>query len=87
MTQYQTSTPRAAFGLSAVAMTALTMGVFVVMPAKMEAHVHESSILAASTVSKLASTSTPDPAASELIVAHETEVAPCTLALPEKSSP
>jgi hypothetical protein len=87
MTQYQISTPRASVGLSAIAMTALTIGVFVVMPAKMEAHVHEPGILSASTVTKLASTSALDAAASDLIVAHETAVAPCALSLPERSSP
>ena len=34
MKGYEPSTPRAAFGLTAVAMTAITMGVLVILPAK-----------------------------------------------------
>ena len=36
MKRYEPSTPRAALGLSAVAMTAITLGVLVVLPAKIE---------------------------------------------------
>jgi hypothetical protein len=36
MKRYEPSTPRAALGLSAVAMTAITVGAMVVLPAKIE---------------------------------------------------
>jgi hypothetical protein len=36
MKKYKPSTPRAAAGLTAVAMVAITMGAFVVLPAKLE---------------------------------------------------
>jgi hypothetical protein len=54
---YETSTPRVAFGITAVAMTAITIGVLVVMPARMYADSHEPGVLAASNVTTLASTS------------------------------
>jgi len=40
MHRYETSTPRVAFGIAAVAMTAITIGVLVVMPVRMEADSH-----------------------------------------------
>lgn len=36
MNNYQSSTPRVALGIAAVAMTAVTFGVFIVMPAMVE---------------------------------------------------
>jgi hypothetical protein len=36
MNRYEPSTPRAALGLTAVAMAAITMGVLVVLPAKLD---------------------------------------------------
>ena len=57
MHRYETSTPRVAFGITAVAMTAITIGVLVVMPARMYADSHEPGVLAASNVTTLASTS------------------------------
>ena len=36
MNNYQSSTPRVAIGIAAVAMTAVTFGVFIVMPAMIE---------------------------------------------------
>jgi uncharacterized protein YjiS (DUF1127 family) len=56
MRRYETSTPRVAFGITAVAMTAITIGVLVVMPARMEADRHEPGMLA-SKITTLASTS------------------------------
>jgi O-acetyl-ADP-ribose deacetylase (regulator of RNase III) len=41
MHRYETSTPRVALGITAVAMTAITIGVLVVMPARMRAISHE----------------------------------------------
>ncbi len=37
MNRYQSSTPRALFGLSALAMSAITIGALVVLPAKLDA--------------------------------------------------
>ena len=42
MHRYEPSTPRVAFGIAAVAMTAITIGVLVVMPAKMQSDGHAS---------------------------------------------
>jgi hypothetical protein len=50
MNRYQTPIPRVAFGLAAVAMTALTIGVTVVLPAKMDSNGDEPRVLAASKV-------------------------------------
>ena len=57
MHRYETSIPRVALRITAVAMTAITMGVFVVMPARMEASSGESGTLTKSKVTTLASTS------------------------------
>ena len=37
MNRYQTSTPRTAFGIAAAALTAMTIGLAVVLPAQMDA--------------------------------------------------
>ena len=37
MNRYETSTPRAAFALAAVALTAMTLGLSVIVPAQMDA--------------------------------------------------
>lgn len=50
MHRYETSTPRIAFGIAAVAMTVFTISVFVVAPAMLNASAHEPGQLAASTV-------------------------------------
>ena len=59
MPTYQASTPRVAFAIAAAAMTAITMSVFVVMPAGMPADAHwlQSSTLASSKVDTGASAS------------------------------
>ena len=36
MNRYETSTPRAAFAVAAVALTAMTLGLSVILPAKMD---------------------------------------------------
>jgi hypothetical protein len=56
MNRYEPSIPRAAFGIAAVAMTAITIGVSVIMPAKMDSDSHEPRMLAASKVATPAST-------------------------------
>ena len=47
MNRYKPSTPRAALGLTAVAMAAITMGALVVLPAKLDAAGADPSTLAA----------------------------------------
>jgi hypothetical protein len=47
MNRYQTSTPRAALVISAIALTALTLGASVIAPAKMDAGGPEDRTLAA----------------------------------------
>ena len=48
MNRYKTSTPRAAFGLAAIAMTALTLGLTVVLPARTDMGAHDAPVLATS---------------------------------------
>lgn len=82
MHRYEASRPRVALGITAVAMTAITMGVFVVMPARMEAISHEPRMLAASKVTTLASTRT----AIDVVAVHESGLAtaPCTPSKPNR---
>jgi hypothetical protein len=56
MNRYQTLIPRVAFGIAAVAMTAITIDVSVVMPAKMDSDSREPRMLEALTVTAPAST-------------------------------
>lgn len=56
MNRYQPLIPRVAFGIAAVAMTAITIGVSVVMPAKMDSDSPEPRMLEALTVTAPAST-------------------------------
>ena len=56
MNHYEPSSPRVAFGITAVAMTAITIGVSVVMPAKMDSDSREPRVLAALKVTAPAST-------------------------------
>jgi hypothetical protein len=56
MNRYKTPIPRVAFGLAAVAMTAITIGVSVVMPARMDSDSSEPRMLEALTVTAPAST-------------------------------
>ena len=50
MNRYETSIRRIAFGIAAVAMTGITIGVLVVIPAKMDSDSREPRMLAASNV-------------------------------------
>ncbi len=56
MNHYEPSVPRVAFGIAAVAMTAITIGMSVIMPAKMDSYSREPRMLAASNVTIPAST-------------------------------
>ena len=71
MHHYETSTPRVAFGVAAVAMMAITMGVLVVLPARMEFDGHDASLLAASKVTTVVSTSAVTGATIDVVAAHE----------------
>jgi hypothetical protein len=71
MHRYETSTPRVALGIAAVAMTAITVGILVVMPARIEAISHEPvSTLATSQVTTLASTSAVTGATIDVVAVH-----------------
>jgi hypothetical protein len=79
--RYQPSSPRLAFGIAAVAMTAITIGVSVVMPAKMDSDSREPRVLAALRVTAPASTGVVAGAESiDVVAAHESgsPTAPCT---------
>jgi len=56
MNRYETSIQRVAFGIAAVAMTGITIGVLVVIPAKMDSDSREPRMLAASNVATPATT-------------------------------
>ena len=50
MQRYESSTPHVAFGIAAVAMTAITMGILVIMPAEMDFDRREPRMLEAARV-------------------------------------
>jgi hypothetical protein len=79
MHRYETLTPRVDFGIAAVAMTAITIGISVVIPARMEANGHEPGWLAASKVATPASTSPVAGATIDVVSLHVPELAaaPC----------
>ena len=52
MNRYKPSTPRAALGLTAVAMAAITMGTLVVLPAELDSAAADPSTLAAKAATK-----------------------------------
>lgn len=56
MNRYQPLIPRVAFSIAAVAMTAITIGVSVIMPAKMDSDSREPRLLETLTVTAPAST-------------------------------
>jgi hypothetical protein len=86
MHRYETSTPRVAFGITAVAMTAITIGVMVILPAKLDAEAHEPSMLVASKVTTVAPTNAVTGAAIDVVAAHEAGLAtgPCTSSKPNR---
>jgi hypothetical protein len=65
MNRYEPLIPRVAFGIAAVAMTAITIGVSVIMPTKMDSDSREPRMLEALTV--IAPTSTGDVTGSESV--------------------
>ena len=87
MNRYQPLIPRVAFGIAAVAMTAITIGVSVVMPAKMDSDSPEPRMLEALTVT--ASASTGDVTGSEgidVVAVHRAGLStvPCTSTQPDR---
>lgn len=84
---YETSTPRAAFGIAAVVMSAMTIGVLVVMPANTQANRSETPTLAASYVTTLASASAVTGATLDVVAMQEpaSATAPCTPAGPYRT--
>ena len=85
MNHYEPSSPRVAFGITAVAMTAITIGVSVVMPAKMDSDSREPRVLAALTVTAPASTSVVTGSESiDVVAVHESGLStvPCTASKP-----
>lgn len=84
MPRYETSPPRVAFGIAAVAMTVITVGVFVVIPAKVEADEHDPSRLASSRVALLAFTGAVTGAAIDVVPLRLQELvtAPCKASRP-----
>jgi hypothetical protein len=73
MNRYEPSIPRVAFGIAAVAMTAITIGVSVVIPAKMDSGSREPRMLAASKVDLPASTGVVAGSASiDVVAVHDT---------------
>ena len=83
MHRYDLSIPRLALGMAAAAMTALSIVVFVVAPASVEAAGHDAEP-ATSTQATLASIKAAGDTAIDLVALHEEEtklVAPCTLSV------
>ena len=70
MHRYEPSTPRVAFAVAAVAMTAITLGVFVVVPATIEPDSREPNVQAASKVSTPASVSAVSDARIDIAATH-----------------
>jgi hypothetical protein len=88
MNRYETPTPRVAFGIAAVAMTALTIAVSVVLPATMDSDSRERPTLTASKVTTPPSTSVVTGSESIDVVAVPAQglsTAPCTSSEPNRS--
>ena len=89
MHRYETSTPRVALGITAVAMTAITVAVFVGMPARVESDGHEPHLLAVSKVTTPVSTAfvTGVPSV-DVVAVREQELAatPCPPSKPKRKA-
>jgi hypothetical protein len=86
--RYEPSSPRVAFGIAAVAMTAITIGVSVVMPAKLDSDSREPRVLAALKVTGPASANIVTGAESiEVVAVHESGLSavPCTSSKPSRT--
>ena len=88
MNRYEPSRPRVAFGIAAVAMMAITIGVSVVMPAKMDSDSREPRLLAALKVTARASVGVvTGPESIDVAAVHESglSAAPCTSSKPSRT--
>jgi hypothetical protein len=86
--RYEPSSPRVAFGIAAVAMTAITIGVAVVMPAKMDSDSREPRVLAALKVTTPASAGAVTGSESfDVVAGHESGLStlPCTSSKPSRT--
>ena len=83
MNRYEPLIPRVAFGIAAVAMTAITIGVSLVMPAKMDSDSREPRMLAALKVTASASTGAES---IDVVAVHEAGafMVPCTSSNPNR---
>jgi hypothetical protein len=87
MNRYPSSTPRAAFGIIAIAMTALTVGLAVVVPAKMSpGYPAVGAVLAAQAVAPAATEVAIVPGRITVIGVRESTVAGSPTAAPPKRS-
>jgi hypothetical protein len=87
MNRYEPLIPRVAFGIAAVAMTAITIGVSVIMPAKMDSDSPEPRMLAALKVTAAASTGDViGPEGIDIVAVHEagSSAVPCTASNPNR---
>ena len=87
MNRYETSTPRIAFGIAAVGVTTLTLGVSVIWPANMHPNSREHPALAASKATTAAPTGVVTASASiDAVAVHEQvlSTAPCPSSKPNK---
>lgn len=87
MNRYQTSIQRVTFGIAAIAMTTITIGAAVIMPAKMGSDSREPPMLAASKIAAPASMGAVTGAASiDVVTVREPglSTAPCTLPDPNR---
>jgi hypothetical protein len=85
--RYEPSSPRAAFGVAAVVMTAITIGVSVVIPAQMDSDSREPPVLAALTVTAPASTGVVTGSESiDVVAVHESgsPTVPCPSSKPSR---
>ena len=81
MKRYESSIPRVACGIAAATMTAIALGVSVVLPAKMGSYSPDPSMLEASKVTRPAAIDIVAVSASrDLVVVHESGLSavPCT---------
>jgi hypothetical protein len=85
--RYQPSSPRVAFGIAAIAMTVITIGVSVVMPARMDSDSREPRMLAALKVTAPASAGVVNGSESvDVVAVHESGLStvPCTSSKPSR---
>ena len=87
MNRYEPLIPRVAFGIAAVAMTAITIGVSVVMPASIDSDSREPRVLAALKVTAPAAAGVVTGSESiDVVAVHESgsSTIPCTSSKPSR---